>query len=75
MSKVSGIANLGDAARLHFRALEIAHDRHLPATYDAHHVALAERFRVSLWTCDRRLAGRWPAGGAPRAVRTVIGAR
>jgi predicted nucleic acid-binding protein len=42
--------------RLHSRALEIAHDRHLPATYDAHYVALAERFRVPLWTCDRRLA-------------------
>ncbi|PZS16708.1 MAG: hypothetical protein DLM60_15060 [Pseudonocardiales bacterium] len=42
--------------RLHSRALEIAHEQHLPATYDAHYVALAERFRVPLWTCDRRLA-------------------
>ncbi|MGH3718328.1 MAG: type II toxin-antitoxin system VapC family toxin [Pseudonocardiaceae bacterium] len=45
----------GDA-QLHCRALEIAHERHLPATYDAHYVALAERFRVPLWTCDRKLA-------------------
>lgn len=45
----------GDA-RLHSRALEIAHEHHLLATYDAHYVALAERFRVPLWTCDRRLA-------------------
>jgi predicted nucleic acid-binding protein len=45
----------GDA-RLHCRALELAYDRQLPATYDAHYVALAERFRVPLWTCDRRLA-------------------
>ncbi len=45
----------GDA-QLHSRALEIAHERGLPATYDAHYVALAERFRVPLWTCDRRLA-------------------
>ncbi|MGH3548819.1 MAG: type II toxin-antitoxin system VapC family toxin [Pseudonocardiaceae bacterium] len=45
----------GDS-RLHSRALEIAHEQHLPATYDAHYVALAERFRVPLWTCDRRLA-------------------
>jgi len=45
----------GDAP-LHSRALEIAHERHLPAAYDAHYVALAERFRVPLWTCDRRLA-------------------
>ena len=45
----------GDS-RLHSRALEIAHEQELPATYDAHYVALAERFRVPLWTCDRRLA-------------------
>jgi predicted nucleic acid-binding protein len=45
----------GDA-RLHTRALEIAHEYHLPATYDAHYVALAERFRVPLWTYNRRLA-------------------
>lgn len=45
----------GDA-RLHSRALEIACEHQLPATYDAHYVALAERFRVPLWTCDRRLA-------------------
>lgn len=42
--------------RLHSRAMEIAHEQQLPATYDAHYVALAERFRVPLWTCDRRLA-------------------
>ena len=41
---------------LHVRALEIAHEHQLPAAYDAHYVALAERFRVPLWTCDRRLA-------------------
>jgi predicted nucleic acid-binding protein len=45
----------GDAD-LHVRALEISHEHQLPATYDAHYVALAERFRVPLWTCDRRLA-------------------
>lgn len=45
----------GDA-RLHSRAMELAHEHHLPATYDAHYVALAERFRVPLWTCDGRLA-------------------
>jgi prevent-host-death family protein len=27
-----------------------------PCPYDAHYAALAERFRVPLWTCDRRLA-------------------
>jgi predicted nucleic acid-binding protein len=32
-------------APLHSRALEIAYERHLPVAYDAHYVALAERFR------------------------------
>lgn len=45
----------GDAL-LHSRALQLAHEHDLAATYDAHYVALAERFRVPLWTCDRRLA-------------------
>jgi predicted nucleic acid-binding protein len=49
------IALHGDT-HLHARALEIAGECNLPATYDAHYVALAERFRVPLWTCDRRLA-------------------
>ncbi|MGH4015495.1 MAG: type II toxin-antitoxin system VapC family toxin [Pseudonocardiaceae bacterium] len=53
----------GDA-RLHERAFELAVEHHLPATYDAHYLALAERFRVPLWTCDRQLAeaarGRMP---------------
>ncbi len=53
----------GDA-QLHSRALEIAHERRLTATYDAHYVALAERFRVRLWTCDRRLAKEM-GGGLP----------
>lgn len=44
----------GDAA-LHIRASELAGEHDLPATYDAHYLALAERYRVPLWTCDRRL--------------------
>jgi predicted nucleic acid-binding protein len=51
----------GDAL-LHSRALQLAHEHDLPATYDAHYVALAERFRVPLWTCDRRLAEKMRAG-------------
>ncbi|MGH3764180.1 MAG: type II toxin-antitoxin system VapC family toxin [Pseudonocardiaceae bacterium] len=53
----------GDA-QLHSRALEIAQERQLPATYGAHYVALAERFRVPLWTCDQRLAQQI-RGGSP----------
>ncbi len=49
------IALHGDA-QLHARALQLAGEHNLSATYDAHYVALAERFRVPLWTCDRRLA-------------------
>ena len=45
----------GDEA-LHQRALELAARFTLPAAYDAHYLALAERFRAPLWTTDRRLA-------------------
>lgn len=46
---------LHDDLRLHHRALDLATAHGLSATYDAHYVALAERYRVPLWTCDRRL--------------------
>ncbi|MGH3755739.1 MAG: type II toxin-antitoxin system VapC family toxin [Pseudonocardiaceae bacterium] len=58
----------GDA-RLHSRALELACEHQLPATYDAHYVALAERFRVPLWTCDQRLAKQ--LGEGPPEVHLV----
>lgn len=45
----------GDAD-LHRRALVLAERLALPATYDAHHLALAERLDGELWTADRRLA-------------------
>jgi predicted nucleic acid-binding protein len=41
---------------LHQRALELAVRFSLPAAYDAHYLALAERFGAPLWTTDRRLA-------------------
>lgn len=37
------------------RAMALAHRFDLPATYDCHYVALAERHRCELWTGDRRL--------------------
>jgi predicted nucleic acid-binding protein len=59
----------GDAW-LHARALEIAQEHQLPAAYDAHYVALAERFRVPLWTCDQRLAKE--VGEGPPKVHLVL---
>jgi predicted nucleic acid-binding protein len=43
-------------AELHRRALELAQLHHLTAAYDAHYLALAERFQADFWTADRRLA-------------------
>ena len=45
---------IGDSA-LHQRAHELAVQYHLPATYDAHYLALAERLNAELWTTDARL--------------------
>jgi len=41
---------------LHLKAREIAMRFNLPATYDAHYLALAEWMEVDLWTADARLA-------------------
>lgn len=41
--------------QLHPRALEIADAYGLPATYDAHYVALAELLGCDFWTADERL--------------------
>ena len=49
------IALTGDAD-LHRRALELAQRLSLPATYDAHYLALAERLGAEFWTSDRQLA-------------------
>ena len=40
---------------LHLKAREIAMRFNLPATYDAHYLALAEWMEVDLWTADIRL--------------------
>ncbi|MGQ9586721.1 MAG: type II toxin-antitoxin system VapC family toxin [Anaerolineae bacterium] len=49
-----GIALHGDAD-LHRRALHLAEHFALPAAYDAHYLALAERLGAEFWTADRRL--------------------
>ncbi len=49
-----GLRFSGDA-ELHRQALKIAQRYNLPATYDAHYLALAERLGIEFWTADRRL--------------------
>jgi predicted nucleic acid-binding protein len=49
-----GIMWFGDA-ELHQRGLQLAQELSLPAAYDAHYLALAERLGAELWTADRRL--------------------
>jgi predicted nucleic acid-binding protein len=47
---------LHDDEELHARALTLAAKHNLPATYDAHYLALAEKLGVELWTTDAKLA-------------------
>ncbi|MBV8696091.1 MAG: type II toxin-antitoxin system VapC family toxin [Chloroflexi bacterium] len=42
-------------ASLGLQALELAHQFGLPATYDAHYLALAHSKKCDLWTADARL--------------------
>jgi len=49
-----GITLYGDA-ELHRRALALAKRFALPAAYDAHYLALAERLGAEFWTADNRL--------------------
>jgi predicted nucleic acid-binding protein len=44
----------GDA-ELHRQALNLARQYSLPATYDAHYLALADRLGAEFWTRDERL--------------------
>ncbi len=49
-----GITLYGDKA-LHQRALALVKSLNLPAAYDAHYLALSERFNAEFYTSDRRL--------------------
>jgi predicted nucleic acid-binding protein len=40
---------------LHLSALHLTRRFTLPASYDAHYLALAERLGTELWTCDGKL--------------------
>lgn len=46
---------LTNEPRLHLRALTLARELSLPATYDAQYLALAEDLKGEFWTADRRL--------------------
>lgn len=48
------LETVGDAA-LHTEAIALARRLSLPATYDAHYLALAERLDCEMWTLDRKL--------------------
>jgi predicted nucleic acid-binding protein len=49
-----GIILYGDKT-LYERALSLAKNLNLPATYDAHYLALAQQFNAEFYTADRRL--------------------
>lgn len=42
---------------LHLDAIRFSRRFSLPATYDAHYLALAERLGAEFWTADKRLVG------------------
>ncbi|MBD2179647.1 type II toxin-antitoxin system VapC family toxin [Planktothrix sp. FACHB-1355] len=44
----------GDA-ELHRQALNLAAQMRLPASYDAHYLALAQQLKCEFWTVDKRL--------------------
>ena len=50
-----GVQVIAGDENLHLRAIELAYRFDLPATYDAHYLALAEREHCELWTADERL--------------------
>ena len=53
---LSGVAlNFSQDSNLGRRAIELAHQFGLTATYDAHYLALAEREGCELWTADTRM--------------------
>lgn len=58
----------GDTA-LHFAALDEARTFSLPASYDAHYLALGRRLGLDVWTTDEKFANR--VTSSKPAVRLV----
>lgn len=61
---------LYEDAELHRDALRLARRFALPASYDAHYLALAERLGVPFWTLDQRLIRT--VGGELPWVRSAV---
>jgi predicted nucleic acid-binding protein len=49
------ILDFSQSSTLSARAMELAHQFNMRATYDAHYLALAERESCDLWTADARM--------------------
>jgi predicted nucleic acid-binding protein len=49
------LLNFAQHKEISIRAMEISHRFGLPATYDAHYVALADHEKCEYWTADARL--------------------
>jgi len=54
MVSVFKITFYGDIL-LHYQAARLARNLELSATYDAHYLALCEKYGVEFWTADKRL--------------------
>ncbi|HKV57681.1 MAG TPA: type II toxin-antitoxin system VapC family toxin [Ktedonobacteraceae bacterium] len=49
------VFDFANTPALHIRAIQLSQQFGLPAAYDAHYLALAEREQCELWTADRRM--------------------
>jgi predicted nucleic acid-binding protein len=61
---------LSDDRELHLQTLDLASRYHLPAAYDAHYLALAERFNAVLYTTDQKLVNAL-GDKSPVALRCI----
>ncbi len=55
MFSIGILFDFSDYEALSTQAMAFAHQFSLPASYDAHYLALAERYNCEFWTADTRL--------------------
>lgn len=65
----AGLVKLHADSHLTARAVELAKELGLNATYDAHYLALAERLDIPLYTADRQLATAARGWGSVHLLR------